>query len=296
MGDFDTAGRYLIQQDPPGFFSWVAPRFVRSWTFRRWVATKGLAFPGDKERECDTVAEFVHKDDPSRRCLMDSEVQTRPHPDMLERLGEYAIHLRRERRYGRGRRGKYDVYSILLNLTGPIQPDILDMTTPDLGGSGLWLRPLQITLREEDAASTLARIAAGELRRCILPWVVMMRGASESGMIEEWCKLARQERKKPLQGELVGLAKVFADLTRYPGRWHVALEGWNVERSQTVMGWEANAIRRILVNVLRAKFRAIPHELEATLAAIKAPDELGRLIEAASLADSLDSFRAATQS
>ena len=57
-------------------------------------------------------------------CLLDIEAQSYPDVDMLERQGEYAFRLRRERRYGRGRRGKYQVVSVLLNLTGAVQPHV----------------------------------------------------------------------------------------------------------------------------------------------------------------------------
>jgi hypothetical protein len=82
---------------------------------------------------------------------------------MPERLGEYAYRLRRERRYGRGRRGKYQVLSVLLNLTGAVQPNVLDMTETTLDGAGSRIEIVQRTMREEDAAATLRRIASDEL-------------------------------------------------------------------------------------------------------------------------------------
>jgi hypothetical protein len=45
----------------------------------------------------------------------------------------------------------------------------------ELDGDGLHLRVTQGTLREEDAAATLARIASGEWARCVLPWLPLMR-------------------------------------------------------------------------------------------------------------------------
>ena len=53
--------------------------------------------------------------------------------------------LRRERRYGRGRRGKYQVVSVLLNLTGAVQPHVLDMTEETLDAGGLRLQVVQRT-------------------------------------------------------------------------------------------------------------------------------------------------------
>ena len=91
MFNYDKAGRYLIRLSPEGFFSWLSDPFVHDWRFRGWLDTSGVPFPGDRQRTCDTVAEFVHRKDSARRCLLDVEVQARPHLDMQERLGEYAL-------------------------------------------------------------------------------------------------------------------------------------------------------------------------------------------------------------
>jgi hypothetical protein len=293
MADFDKAGRSLIKGAPDGFLAWLSARFASAWAFRGWMDTSTLAFPGEPDRTCDTVAECVHVAEPSRRCLLDVEVQSRPHGDMLERQGEYAFRLRRERRYGRGRRGKYQVVSVLLNLTGPVQPHVLDMTEETLGG-GLRLQVVQRTLREEDAASTLARIAAGELERCILPWVVLMREGGRADIIEEWRRLALQEPNRRQRGEYGVFALVFSELTRQASAWGRALEGWNVERSRHVMEWMAQAQQQALLRVLRARFPGfLPEDLETAIAQLNDPDELGRWLDAAATATSLDDFRAA---
>jgi hypothetical protein len=78
-----------------------------------------IAFPGEPDRVCDTVAEFAAPDGAGPRRLLDVECQSEPDPEMLERLGEYALRLRREVRHGPGQAGKYRVASLLLNLTGP---------------------------------------------------------------------------------------------------------------------------------------------------------------------------------
>jgi hypothetical protein len=292
MAEFDQAARYLIRRNPPGFFAWLSARFVGAWTFRGWVDTSNLAFPGEPDRLPDTVAEFVHTTASARRCLLDIEVQSSPDVDMFERLGEYAFRLRRERRYGRGRRGKYQVVSVLLNLTGAVQPHVLDMTEEALDGGGLRLQVVQRTLREEDAVSTLARIAAGELERCILPWVVLMRGAGRSDIIEEWRRLAMQEPDERLRGEYGALLLVFSELSRHGAAWDRGMEGWNVERSRHVMEWQAKGERRALLLVLQSRFQApVPPDLASAIAELKDADELARWIRAASTAESMPAFR-----
>jgi len=293
MADFDQAGRYLIRRAPAGFFAWLAPRFLADWDFRGWIDTSTLTFPGEPDRICDTVGEFVHRSDRARRCLLDVEIQSRPHVDMLERQGEYAYRLRREQRYGRGRRGKYQVIAVLLNLTGAVQPHVLDMTEPALNDAGLRLEVVQRTLREEDSAATLARIATGELQRCVLPWVVLMRDAGRSAMIQEWKRLALREPDERWRREYGALALVFSDLTRHALVWNRALGGWQMERSRHVMEWEARARRKDLLRVLQLRFHDVPAEINAAIAEQKGPDELSRLLDLAVTTSSLDEFRAA---
>ena len=174
MGAYDQASRYITKAQPSAFFRWRAPALGRRWTFRGWLDTRGIAFPGEPDRTCDTVAEFVSQDDTQRRAVVDVEFEAEPDADMLERLGEYAVRLRRERRYGPGQAGKYAVLSLRLNLTGAEQTHELDMNLEDWAEAGLRLRVAQGTLSQEDAAQTLAQIAAGELERWILPWLPLL--------------------------------------------------------------------------------------------------------------------------
>jgi hypothetical protein len=136
VGVYDQAGRYTIKRRPSAFFSWRAPALWTTWRFVGWQDTPTLPFPGEPDRMCDTVAAFAYPSDPHGRCLVDVEVQAEPDGDMLERLGEYAFSLRRERRHGRGAVGKYVVLGFVLNLTGAEQPRRLDMTVPELSDVG----------------------------------------------------------------------------------------------------------------------------------------------------------------
>jgi hypothetical protein len=292
MADFDQAGRYLIRRGPRGFYTWLSAPFMQAWEQRGWIDTSTLAFPGEPERICDTVAEFILRGDPRRRCLLDTEVQPRPDPDMLDRLGEYGFRLRRERRYGRGQRGKYQVVGVVLNLTGPAQPDVLDITEATLGGAGVRLQVVQRTLREEDAAGTLARIDMGELERCVLPWVVLMRGAGQAGTIREWLCLAALEPDDRWRSDLGALALVFVQLTRHVHVWQQALEGWNMERSRAVLEWQGQEARRILLRQLRTKFgQSLPADLAAAVPTLTY-EERERWADALVTTTTLEEFRA----
>ena len=310
MNVYDQAARDLAKRDPAGFFRWLVVRFLARFTFLGWLDTSRIAFPGEPDRVCDTVAEFARADDTEERRILDVEFQTKPHPDMLERLGEYTYRLRRELRYGPRGANKYRVVSVLLNLTGPAQPDVLDMTEEGLGGAGSHLRLLQRTLRDEDAGATLAEVAAGRRGRCVLPWVVLMHGAGESGIIQAWCRLAGQEPDSRLRADLGGLARVFAELTGHARAWRQALKRWNVIESPQVREWQAQARKEgrtegrkegevagrqaALLRLLQLRFkRNVPTRLATAIRRQNDPDELARWFDVAATVDSLEAFRAA---
>ena len=297
MFNFDKAGRYLIRLDPVGFFTWLGARFVAAWQFRGWLDTSAIPFPGDRQRVCDTVAEFIHRRDPRRRCLLDTEVQARPHLDMLERLGEYAFQLRRERRYGRGRHGKYKVIGAVLNLTGAVQPNVLDMTEETLDGQGLRIGVVQRTMRGEDAATTLQRIAAGQLARCMLPWVPLMQGGGDPAIIAEWRRLTLLEPKESWREDFGALALTFAELAKRKGVWQTGLEGWNVRESKFLAGWEKQGIvkarREDVLRALQLRLQnPLPMDFVNAVNSCEDLTELQRWFDLSQTATNLTEFRA----
>jgi len=123
---------------------------------------------------------------------------------------------------------KYRVGGAVLNLTSPEQHDTLDSALPGELGSELRCKVRQQTLREEDAAA----IAAGQVARCILPIVPVMRDGGEVGIIEEWKRCAAAEPEGRRRSDYAGLALVFAELARVRDAWRRGLEGWNVLQSE----------------------------------------------------------------
>jgi hypothetical protein len=80
------------------------------------------------------------------------EVQAKPDPELLDRLGEYAFRLRRELRDGSGAPSKYPVLCLVLNLTGAEQTSRLDMAVPEWSDAGLSLQVAQGTLSTQTRA------------------------------------------------------------------------------------------------------------------------------------------------
>jgi hypothetical protein len=310
MGVFDQASHYAVKLDPEGFFAWRLPQFTAQFTFRGWLDVGAIAFPGEPDRVCDTVAEFEPRDGVGARRILDVECQSEPDPDMLERLGEYTLRLRREVRHGVGQAGKYQVFGVLLNLTGSEQTAELDLREASGGGAGLHFRAVQFTLREEDAAETLARIASGEVARCVLPWIPLMRGGAETGILEEWKRLALSEPDVKRRADFGGLAVVFAELAGRRDVWRHALEDWNVQVSLQVLEWQAKARQEgrkegwqegeiakahaDLMRILELRFGSpLPMGLASEIAAQRDLDVLNRWLDATITSPDLDAFRAA---
>jgi hypothetical protein len=292
MGDFDQAARYAVKFDPAGFCSWLTAPFGSPVRFVRWLDTRTVPFPGHADRTGDTVAEVEWL---GRLWALTLEFQTEPDAEMLDRLWEYLARLRRELPGPEGR-SKYPVAAALVNLTGPPQPDELRLELGGPRGAVAHLRAVVKTMREESAAATLADILAGRTARCLLPWVPLMRGGDEAGMIAEWKRVADTDpavRNRLIYG---GLAIVFAELTKCRPAWRRALEGWNVQKSVTLEEWRTEGrteqARSALLRALRLRFKAEPPA--EIVQAVEECLELGRLndwLDAAIVTPSLDEFR-----
>jgi hypothetical protein len=115
------------------------------------------------------------------------------------------------------------------------------------------------TLARESAADTLAAIARGTVARCVLPWIPLIRGAAEAGIIEEWKRLGEIEPDEQQRANYGSLALIFVELTRWPEVWREGLKGWNMRQSQIVSEWQAEARREGNVEMARAiLFKGVP--------------------------------------
>jgi hypothetical protein len=298
MGQFDQAARYTAKLDPPAFLRWLLPGLDAALAFQGWLDTRTLPFPGEPDRICDTVAELLDVAQPDRLWALVIEIQSEPDPEILDRLLEYMIRLRREVRHGPERRVQYGTAGALLNLTGPPQPDVRDMALPCGAEVRLRFRPAVRTMRDEDAAATLRGIDAATIGRCILPWIPLMHGGGDLSTMEEWKRLAALEPESRLRSVYGSLALVFAELGGRETAWKLSLEGWNMRESTVISGWiaegEAKGRRAALQRVLQTRFNApVPNDLTEAIQAVNDSETLDRWLEIATVVDSLDAFRAA---
>jgi hypothetical protein len=299
MSDFDTAARFAGKQlDPEGFLGWLLPGVFSAWRWAGWLDARAVSFPGEPARQADLMAVFTRRAGDAPPAAVVIEFQTRPQGDMLERLAEYVLRLRRELPYQRDPRVSYEVVGVLLNLTGPAQAEVWEMAPPDFADLGLRFRAGVRTLRDVDAAQLLSAIAQGQVARCLLPWTPLMRGADQPAVVDEWKRLASEEAQPRQQAVYGALAKVFADLAGRLGVWGTGLEGWNVEISQVVEQWRAEgrveALQAKLLRVLEVRFpAAVPAELVAAVNAQKDPATLDAWFDRALTAGTLDEVRSA---
>jgi hypothetical protein len=167
-------------------------------------------------------------------------------------------------------------------------------------GARTCLGVVERNLRDEDAADTLGRTAEGRVARCILPFIPLMRGGADAGIIEQWKEIAQADPDARKRADYAGLALVFAELTDCQPIWKRALEGWNVEQSMQVLEWQAQAERRgvargraeSLLDVLHERLRSrVPPDVEVAIRTTTDVHQLARWLHAALVASSLTEFR-----
>lgn len=296
---YDQASRYAAKLDPPGFVGWV----LRSAqvVFHRWLDTRRLPFPGEADRTCDTVAELEDSAEPGVLWAVPIEFTLEPDGDLGFRLlvyeGQIALDERPSVRPG----DRYRIGACVVNLTGAGQTS-LDMRLGATGvGTGLWVG--ERNLSQEDAALTLAAIAATALTRALLPFVPLMQGGADPAIMQEWIRVASAEPDARRRGDYGGLALVFADAVGRRPAWRQALGGWNVVQSPQVLEWMAEGEVRgelrgkltMLLRFLRSRFGPIPADLEAAIRAVTDPALLEQWADLVGTAPSLQAFRQAAQ-
>jgi hypothetical protein len=231
------------------------------------------------------------------------EFQSHPERWMLLGLLRYQDDLLWESR-PRGRRGQLPhVGGILLNLTGTSRHRRLDMVLATNPGVSHRFSVEVRNLAAESAAQTLQAIAAGQVSRCILPWVPLMQGGAQSGIILEWLRLAETEPDETLLRDYAALAVVFAGLAGSRPTWERVVEGWtmrrNYKRSEVMeemrQEGRVEARRQDLLETLQLRFDEVPEDIAAAVSEMTDVARLTRWFRHAVKAKSLEAFRSAVR-
>jgi hypothetical protein len=308
---YDQACRYLAKKNPQMLSAWILPNLPKEVRYSGWLDTRSIPFPGESERVCDTVAHFIDSQGP-RHWAIAIEFQLKPAVNMFGRLLEYLGRLWLELRLPDHSILSFRVGAAVINLTGRGNAS----RTMELGDTGLRtvLHVVEKNLADDDAQAVLDAIATGDQDRFLLPWIPLMQGGHEASIIRQWKELAMAETDKQRRGDFAGLALVFAEAAGCRTHWREALMGWNMEISQQVLEWQAEALQRgkaegkaegkvegkaegkaeALLKVLRIRFgKRIPRKLQQTLLETADLARLEQWLELALRVDSLESFREA---
>jgi hypothetical protein len=290
---FDQASRYAAKLDPFGLLVWLFAPEPLPLTFRGWLDTRTLPFPGDPDRTCDTVA-WLAQPDGNEPWAVPLEFSLEPDATMFGRMLVYLGRLWLERRPTTDEAGRFQVVAAVVNLTGQGQAS-RDM---QLGGGRTCLQVVERDMQDKVAEAVLAGIAAGQIARCVLPWVPLMRGGGDSGILERWKELAVLEPDARHRSDYGGLALVFAEAAGREQPWKEALKEWNMVESQVVLEWinQGKASSRVedLLRLLQKRFPpGAPADVTAAIKASKDPEQLSRWFDAALDAATLDDFRKA---
>lgn len=235
VNDFDKAARYAARMDPEAFLGWALNLPAEAFGFRGWEDTRGVVFPGGDDRTGDTVAHLTRADTGGEPWLFGVEFQVEPDPRMFGRMLQYLGNLWDTLRPDDGRGSRFASVGVLLNLTGT--GNTSRSYSRPAAGVNTTLSVRERNLETESAADLLGRIDTGAVGRAVLPWVPLLAGAGEPGIVERWKALAEAESDDRRKSNYGGLALVFADAAGRFDLWSRALEGWNMKRSRAVLQW-----------------------------------------------------------
>jgi hypothetical protein len=266
--EYDQAARYAGKHlDAEGFLRWLVPHAMAVRVFRRFLDTRTLTFPGEPDRTCDTVAELDDQQGEAPPVALVIDFKARPESGSIPQLDEYGLRLYREVPAHRDPLVRYDVVGGLVNLTGPEQGAVWELSPKGFENAGKRVAVVVCTVAICSAPHTLEDIAGGRTARCILAWVPLMAGGGQPETAVRWQELASQEPDVRKRVDYAGLALVFAELAGCRPVWQQALEGWNVERSQIIGEWrQQGQVMTLRKNIERALQIRFPTESLATVA------------------------------
>ena len=171
-----------------------------------------MALPNQHDLTNDLVAALEGGGVLEAVCL---ELEAEARADAVTRSLEYQTRLWTEPA-GPGSLKVSCVFGAVLDLTGRSPTRELSLRSELAPGCGLKLTVLRRHLADEKAANLVADVAAGRISPWLLPWVPLMAGGGESGIIAQW--LQEAERRLTVErdrADLGSLTRVFAALAGF---------------------------------------------------------------------------------
>jgi hypothetical protein len=298
---YDLTARRLARLFPVSFFCWLFRDFLKYLSWQRWIDTRSTPEEGEGQTTADLLAELEETTRAVPPWALLTEMSTEPDPEMFGRLLKELGDVWLTQRPQKERHARFQVAAAVINLTGtrqstPASQDFrLPLPEPQPLGLGLWVR--ERYLAEESAEQALRAIEAGELERMVLPLVVLMQGAGDSGIISWWMRLASAEPDRRLLSRWGADARILAELKDWSDLWQVALKEWDVREAQNVIQWRKEGrdeghkegrkegrtegrllqVRETLVLMLEDKFGSVPPHVRERIGAI---EDVARLQQA----------------
>jgi len=298
---FDKACRYLVKLEPSTMLAYFLALDKEDFEFVRWLDARRVAFPGQPDRTCDTVAHIENVGESRFPWAVVIEFMIDPDALMFGRLLGYMAQLWIEEKPTQERGDRFELGAVLVNLRGK----------GDTSRHHVWpkaemethLRVREVNISTISAADTLEQIAQGKQPNVILPWIPLMQGGHESSIIDRWKEIASSEPLSRRRADFGALAPVFAEATDCLEAWQIALKEWNVTESRQVKEWQEQARRegreegqhesRVedLLDILQEKFGKLPTEIPSHLRTIDDANVLRQLLRKAVHASDLDEFQ-----
>ena len=141
----------------------------------------------------------------------------------------------------------------------------------------------------------------------MLPFIPLMQGGGESGIIAKWLDLAGAEPDARRRGDYGGLALVFAEAAGCSDAWKIALKEWNVIQSKQVAEWQDQARQQgmelgrqqgetqgaanLLLCFLSTKFGELPEPVVKAVQSVGKTEQLNTLLIRAMQSASIEAWR-----
>jgi hypothetical protein len=298
---YDQACRYLLRLFAVPLLAWLLRLDAGKLDFAGWLDTRGLPWPGEPDRTCDTVARLRDPEQGGLPFAVPVEFSVKPDPNMFGRGLRYLGGLWEEYRPSDNPGDRFEVALVVVNLRGRGRSS----RRMRLTGTRLFtgLRVVERNLSRISARKALQRLEDGVWPPALLAWIPLFRGADAEDIIREWRRLADLQIDADVRKAL-GLAAVFAEAARRLELWRPAVEGLNVAESLIIKEWTANARKEgetkgriegkieTLLPFLK-KLGAVPSDLEQAIRAVTDPARVDALIAATLSSVTIDDFRRA---
>src|SRR5262249_55724385 len=139
QSDYDHGAKYAAQRlDARGYLrDLLGGRLLKKWTWKGWLPTESVAYPGEPDRRADLIPWFTRNDGSEPPLAIVLEFMTRPRENALERLAEYTLRFHRELPFQHDPLVQYTVIGWLINLTGEMKRRTWRMQPGDWSLEGL---------------------------------------------------------------------------------------------------------------------------------------------------------------